>query len=143
MQEEKQVLEKHILAKGLRNTEQRYKVLEIFLKNEEHLSIDELYDHVRKKYPKISHSTVFRSMKVIQAAGLAARIRTDKGITKYEHLYKHDQHGHMICSTCGKILEFDNSKIKELQKAIARKEKFQPQNYPVKIYGLCRTCQQK
>ena len=143
MQEEMQVLEKFILANGQRNTAQRYQVLEVFLKHEEHLSVDELYDRVKKKYPKISHSTVFRAMKVIQSAGLAAKIRTEKGITKYEHLYKHDQHGHMICSNCGKILEFDNSKIKEMQKAIAFKEKFQPQNYPVKIYGLCRLCQKK
>ncbi|MCK5357759.1 MAG: transcriptional repressor, partial [Elusimicrobiales bacterium] len=57
MKEEIEILRKHIELKGLRKTNQRYKVLEVFLSNEEHLSVDELYSLVEKKYPEISHST--------------------------------------------------------------------------------------
>ena len=52
MQEEQRILKEYITAQGLRNTAQRYKVLEVFLGKEGHLSVDELYDLVRKKYPK-------------------------------------------------------------------------------------------
>ena len=142
MKEEIEILRKHIELKGLRKTNQRYKVLEVFLSNEEHLSVDELYSLVEKKYPEISHSTVFRSMKIIFDAGLASKMMGCDSIIRYEHLYKHSQHGHMICSKCHKMIEFDDSKIKELLKKAAKKEKFKPQVFKTRILGLCKKCQE-
>ncbi|MCG2726444.1 MAG: transcriptional repressor [Elusimicrobia bacterium] len=140
MKEEKKILRKHIEIKGLRKTNQRYKVLEVFLANDEHLSVDELYFLVKKRYPEISHSTVFRSMKIIFNAGLAAKIRNFDGLIKYEHSYKHKQHGHMICSNCLKIIEFDDIQIKELLKKAAKEKEFKPQIFRTKILGLCKKC---
>ncbi len=140
MKEEKEILRKYIELKGLRKTNQRYKVLEVFLSNESHLSVDELYALVKKKYPEISHSTVFRSMKIIFDAGLATKIRTCEGVIQYEHSYKHSQHGHMICSKCHKMIEFDDTKIKELLKKAAKKENFKVQVCRTKIIGLCGKC---
>ena len=141
MKEEKEILRKHIELKSLRKTNQRYKVLEIFLSNEEHLSVDELYSLVKKKYPEISHSTVFRSMKIIFDAGLASKMMGCDSIVRYEHLYNHIQHGHMICSKCHKMIEFDDSKIEELLKKIAKKENFKPQIFKTRVLGLCQKCQ--
>ena len=143
MKEEKEILRKYIEIKGLRKTNQRYNVLEVFLSNESHLSVDKLYVLVKKKHPEISHSTVFRSMKIIFNAGLATKIRTCEGIIQYEHLYKHSQHGHMICSNCHKMIEFDDTMVKELLKKVARKEKFKPQVFRTKILGICKDCQQR
>ncbi|MEA3307824.1 MAG: Fur family transcriptional regulator [Elusimicrobiota bacterium] len=140
MEEEKEVLRKYIEKRGLRKTNQRYKVLEVFLSNEEHLSVDELYSLVEKKYPEISHSTVFRSMKVIFDAGLASKMMGCDSIIRYEHLYKHSQHGHMICSNCHKMIEFDDSKIEELLKKAAKKENFKAQIFKTRILGLCKKC---
>jgi Fur family transcriptional regulator, ferric uptake regulator len=140
MKEEKGILREYIEKKGLRKTNQRYKVLEVFLSNEKHLSVDELYVLVEKKYPEISHSTVFRSMKIIFDAGLADKIRDCHGLIKYEHLYKHSQHGHMICSTCHKMLEFDVTQINKLLEKVAKKENFKPQIFKTRILGLCKRC---
>ncbi len=141
MKKEKEILRKYIEVKGLRKTNQRYKVLEIFLSNEEHLSVDELHFLVEKKYPEISHSTVFRSMKIIFEAGLASKMMGCDSIIRYEHLYNHSQHGHLICSVCHKMIEFDDSKIEEMLKKIAKKEKFKPQIFKTRVLGLCKKCQ--
>jgi len=141
MKEEREILRKYIEVKSLRKTNQRYKVLEVFLSNEEHLSVDELYSLIKKKYPEISHSTVFRSMKIMFEAGLASKIRHCDGLIKYEHAYKHNQHGHMICSKCHKMIEFDDTKIKELLNKATKKENFKPQIFKTKILGFCKKCQ--
>lgn len=141
MQEEKELLKKHVINQGLRNTPQRYKVLEVFLENEGHLSIDELHDIVKKKYPKISHSTTFRTMKIIEEAGLATKIRGADNVFCFEHLHKHNQHGHLVCLSCGKIIEFDNSEIIKLQNKAAKEKGFKPLQYGAKVSGLCKSCQ--
>ncbi len=140
MKEEKEVLREYIEKKGLRKTNQRYKVLEVFLSNEEHLSVDELYVLVEKKYSEISHSTVFRSMKIIFDAGLASKMMGCDSIIRYEHLYKHSQHGHMICSVCHKMIEFDVTQINKLLEKVAKKENFKPQIFKTRILGLCKRC---
>lgn len=141
MQEEKEILKKYVTSQGLRNTHQRYKVLEVFLRNEGHLTVDELHDIVKKKHPEISHSTTFRSIKIIEEAGLASKIRGSDGVFRFEHLYKHSQHGHLVCLKCGKIIEFDNSEIIKLQNKAAIIKGFKPLRYGSKVSGICKNCQ--
>jgi len=141
MKEEENILKKYVMEQGLRNTPQRYKVLEVFLRNEGHPSVDELHDIVKKKYPDISHSTTFRTMQIIEAAGLAARIRGNDSVFRFEHLYNHSQHGHLVCLQCGKIIEFDNSEIIKLQNKISKEKGFKPLRYGAKISGICKNCQ--
>jgi Fur family ferric uptake transcriptional regulator len=141
MEEEKEIFRKYIEKKGLRKTDQRFKILEIFLSNEEHLSVDQLYSLVKNKYPEISHSTVFRSMKIIFNAGLATKMRHCDGFIKYEHAHKHSQHGHMTCSKCHMMIEFDVTQINKLLEKAAKKENFKSQNFKTRIIGLCKNCQ--
>lgn len=143
MQEELQVLEKYIRSKGLRNTTQRNNILEIFLKHEDHLSAEELYALVKKRYPEIGQATVFRTVKTFCEAGLATRIQDEAGVIKYEHAYKHTKHGHLVCRSCGRITEFNDPGLDELQTRIAKKNKFQADGITVKIAGLCRECGNK
>lgn len=140
MQEELQVLEKYIRSKGLRNTPQRNNILEIFLKHEEHVSAEELYELVKKRYPEIGQATVFRTVKTFCEAGLATRLQDEAGVIKYEHAYKHTKHGHLVCRNCGRITEFNDRVLDELQTRIAKKNKFQSDGITVNISGLCRDC---
>ena len=141
MREEIKILTDYISRHRLRSTHQRFDVLDIFINSEGHFSIDELHRLVKKKYPRVSHSSTFRAMQVIEKAGLAARIRDVDGVFRFEHLYKHHNHGHLVCTRCGRIIEYDNSAIIRLQKKLAAKHQFKPSSFGAKVRGVCRECQ--
>jgi Fur family ferric uptake transcriptional regulator len=141
--EEKEIFENHIRKKGLKRTAQRDLILEIFLRTEDHLSSEDLYWLVQKEDPTIGYTTVYRTLKLLTEAGLAREVRFGDGKTYYEHHYKHQHHDHMICTECGKVIEFFSPEIEALQDEMAAKYGFKPTYHNLRILGLCAECQEK
>ena len=142
-QKEKQVLLEHIQKKGLRKTAQRDLILEIFLRTEDHLSSEDLYWLVQKKDPDIGQTTVYRSLKLLTEAGLAREVRLGDGRTYYEHNYNLEHHDHMICTECGKVIEFFSAELEAMQDVMAAKYGFKPTHHSLRILGICEACQSK
>ncbi len=142
-QEEKQVFLEHIQKAGLRRTAQRDLILDIFLKTEEHLSSEDLYWLIQKEDDSIGHTTVYRTLKLLTDAGLAREVRFGDGKTYYEHHYDHEHHDHIICTECGKVVEFFSPEIETLQVEMAEKFGFKLTHHSLRILGLCENCQKK
>src|SRR2546430_16397142 len=124
--EEQEVLLKHIQKRGLKRTAQRDLILDVFLRTEEHMSSEDLYRLVQKEDPEIGQTTVYRTLKLLTEAGLAREVRFGDGRTRYEHNYKHPHHDHLICTECGKTVEFFSAELEAIQDAIVAKHKFRP-----------------
>src|SRR5215210_5189393 len=118
---EKQVFLEHIQKAGLRRTSQRDLILETFLSTEEHLTSEDLYRLVSKHDPSVGNTTVYRTLKLLIEAGLAREVRFGDNKTYYEHHYNHEHHDHMICTECGKVIEFFSQEIEKLQDEMAGK----------------------
>ena len=140
MTEEQEVFLQHIQKKGLKRTAQRDLILDTFLRTEEHLSSEDLYRLVQKQDPTIGQTTVYRTLKLLAEAGLAREVRFGDGITHYEHNYKHQHHDHMICSGCGRIIEFFSAELEAIQDAMAAKHRFQVTQHLLRIIGVCAEC---
>jgi Fur family transcriptional regulator, ferric uptake regulator len=140
MTEEQEVLLAHIRKKGLKRTAQRDLILSVFLRTEEHLSSEDLYILVHKEDPSVGQTTVYRTLKLLAEAGLAREVRFGDGLTHYEHNYKHQHHDHMICSNCGKIIEFYSAELEAIQDAMAIKHKFEIEQHLLRIIGTCADC---
>src|SRR2546426_9463366 len=140
MTEEQEVFLKHIQKKGLKRTAQRDLILDIFLRTEEHLSSEDLYRLVQKEDKNIGQTTVYRTLKLLTEAGLAREGRFGDGRTHYEHHYKHQHHDHMICSECGRIIEFFSAELEALQDAMAAKHRFEVTQHLLRIIGVCAEC---
>lgn len=140
-QKEKEIFSEHIQKSGLRHTAQRDLILEIFLRTEEHLSSEDLYWLVHKEDNSVGHTTVYRTLKLLTEAGLAREVRFGDGKTYYEHHYNHDHHDHMICTECGKVIEFFSEDLESAQDAMADKFKFKPTHHSLRIWGVCEECQ--
>jgi Fur family ferric uptake transcriptional regulator len=140
---EKEIFLEHIQKAGLRRTSQRDLILEIFLQTEEHLSSEDLYWLVQKKDPSVGHTTVYRTLKLLTEAGLAREVRFGDGKTYYEHHYNHEHHDHLICTECGKIIEFFSAEIEELQDIMAEKYGFRLTNHSLRMWGVCGDCQKR
>ena len=143
MESAKTIFNQYLRKNGMLYSKQREQILDIFLKTEKHLTINDLYGLVTKKNPKIGLATVYRTMEVICDAELARKLDFGDGTKHYEHKYKHQHHHHLICLKCGKIIEITSGKIEEIQRQLAKKHGFTIARDTMKIFGICKTCKRK
>jgi Fur family transcriptional regulator, ferric uptake regulator len=141
--DEQFVLKKFIIKKGLKHSKQRDSILSVFLEIERHVTIDELWAAVKMKYPAIGFATVYRTMKVLCECGLCSEIYLDDGTTRYEHLYNHDHHDHLVCTKCGSFIEVVSEEIEKLQEQLMKRYGFSPQYHRMNLYGICQDCGKK
>src|SRR5215475_6991380 len=140
---EKEGCLEHIQKSGLRRTAQRDLILEVFLRTEEHLTSEDLYWLVQKEDPTVGHTTVYRTLKLLTKAGLAREVRFGDGKTYYEHHFEHAHHDHMICTECGKVIEFFSPEIEALQDQMADNFGFRPTHHSLRLWGVCEDCQKE
>jgi Fur family transcriptional regulator, ferric uptake regulator len=137
--EEKEVFAAYIAKNRLKRSGQREVILDTFLRSERHLSVEDLHQLVQKRRPEIGRTTVYRTLKLLQAAGLAQELALD-GQSRFEREYKRAHHDHFICKSCGEILEFSNPEIERIQDEIAAGIGFVIEGHRHQIFGLCRRC---
>ncbi len=143
MNSAKAIFREYLKSNGMLVSGQREQILDIFLKIEEHPTINDIYDLVRKKHPRIGLATVYRTMKVICDAGLARETDFGGNIRRFEHKYKHQHHDHLICLNCDRIIEVMNPEIEKLQENLAKRHRFKALRHRMEIFGLCRNCKSK
>ena len=137
--EEKEVFGAYLSKNHLKRSEQREVILDTFLRSDRHLSVDDLLQMVQKRRPDIGRTTVYRTLKLLQSAGLAQELALD-GQSKFEREYKREHHDHFICKSCGAIFEFTSPDIERLQDEIAADIGFAIEGHRHQIYGSCRSC---
>ena len=129
----------HLRGQRLKSTAQRDTITRVFFETQRHISVEELYREVQRLNPRIGYATVYRTMKLLTECGLAAERHFRDGEARYESAEKH-HHDHLICETCGCIVEFEETRIEALQEAIARRLGFQFTGHKMELYGICRDC---
>jgi Fur family ferric uptake transcriptional regulator len=136
-------LNEYMAKHGLRSTEQRRLVTEMFFATTEHLSIEDLLDRARVEEPKIGYATVYRTLKLLKECGLAFERHFGDGVSRYEVAWADEHHDHLICVECEKIIEFEDADIEELQHRVAARLGFMLMRHKLELYGLCAECQAK
>ena len=136
-------LKKIVKQKGLKYTEQREIVLDILLHAKEHLTAEEVYNEIKKKYlnSNIGIATVYRALSFLEEVDLITSINFGTDGKKYESNSK-SHHDHLICTSCGKIIEFMDDEIEKRQDKIAKKNKFRIVSHSMQLYGTCESCQE-
>ena len=135
---EREALSRYLEGHNLKHTKQRDLILEIFLNAKQHVTSDELYQAVRAKHPSIGYTTVYRTMRLLCDAGLAEEHHFDDGVTRYE--IEHEHHDHLVCTRCGKIIEFECRSIEASQNRIAGEHDFEILRHRHELYGHCSDC---
>ncbi len=136
-------LNEYMTKHGLRSTEQRRVVTEMFFATQGHLSIEDLLDKVRVTEPRIGYATVYRTLKLLKECGLAFERHFGDGVSRYEVAWEDEHHDHLICLDCEKIIEFEDDAIEKLQHAVASKHDFTLERHKLELYGVCPDCQAK
>jgi Fur family ferric uptake transcriptional regulator len=131
-----------IAARGLKHSRQRNVIVETFFAMGGHVPVDALVARVREQDPRISVATVYRTMKLLAECGLAVPRRFGDGQTRYEPVTQRHGHGHdhLICTTCGAIVEFESDMVDDAQTRVARRHGFEVEHRRLEIYGRCSAC---
>jgi len=137
------IFKEHLRQQGLKSTAQRDDIARVFFGSNRHISVEELYNAVKRVNPRIGYATVYRTMKLLTECGLAVERHFRDGEARYESLAEGHQHDHLICERCGKIVEFEEPRIETLQADVARTFGFRSTGRKMELYGVCRECQKK
>ena len=135
---EREALSRYLEEHDLKHTRQRDLILDAFLEARGHVTSDQIYQRVRAENPNIGFTTVYRTMKLLCEAGLAEEHQFDDGVTRYE--IEHEHHDHLVCTRCGKIIEFECRSIEDAQTRIAAEHHFLILRHRHELYGHCRDC---
>jgi Fur family ferric uptake transcriptional regulator len=139
-EEEEKIFDDFVKKKGLKHSDQRRGILRTFLKTERHLTADELYGLVKRRNPAIGFATIYRTLKLLCECGLSRELKLENGSVRYEHLYGHEHHDHLICLKCGKFIEVVDPGIEKLQEKLAKTKGFILRGHKLLLYGTCRGC---
>ncbi len=126
--------------KGLRATRQRERILDAFMEEAAHVSVEELSTRLHRDHPSIGHATIYRSMNLFVEAGIAKERRFHEGRVRYEPSIDVPHHDHLICLQCGEIEEFEDPTIERIQGEIARRRGFRVEYHRLELYGRCTRC---
>jgi len=135
------IFKEHLRRQGLKSTAQRDDIAHVFFASNRHISVEELYNEVKRVNPRLGYATVYRTMKLLTECGLAVERHFRDGEARYESLSEGHHHDHLICERCGKIVEFKEDRIDTLQAEVARRLGFRFTGHKMELYGLCRDCQ--
>ncbi len=124
-------------------TSQRERVAEVVLEAVGHLSVEDIEHRLRERGLRIGKATVYRTLDILAKSGMITERDFGEGFRRYERVPGHPHHEHLICTRCGKVVEFTNDKLERLKAVIAEEYGFQHHHHRLEIYGLCRDCQRR
>lgn len=139
MSERAERLKEALRENGHRLTRARRAIVEALVHSGGHVSADELSDLAREDAPRVGRMTVYRTLDLLQQLGLIRPVYQGTGAAHYV-LMDEGHHHHLLCSNCGRILEFDECVVKEMGQAISDRFDFEIQGHLLEFYGLCPRC---
>lgn len=125
-------------AQGLKRTHQRLEIFRELAGSEEHPDAETIYQRIRKRLPTISRDTVYRTLAMLEEAGLIRKAGPLSGATRYDA--NTDQHHHFICTQCGKVSDFYSEAFDQLPIPRSVKAMGRIQWAQVQVKGICRAC---
>tara|TARA_B110000438_G_scaffold170055_1_gene162533 strand:+ start:165 stop:593 length:429 start_codon:yes stop_codon:yes gene_type:complete len=134
-------IEQKCIDKGVKLTDQRRIIVKVLSESKktygesDHPDVDELYNRVSKVDSKISIATVYRTVKILEEAGILVKHDFKAGKARYEQL-RESHHDHLIDIKTGEIIEFVNEEIENLQKKVAEKYGYQLVDHKLELYGV-------
>jgi len=125
---------------GTERLDERLNIIDAFLSTEKHITFDDLMNILRDRGYDYDPDFVRQTLDRMVELGFAQRKKFENQPIRYEHRHLGRHHDHLICTKCGKILEFQDPEIEQLQAQIASRYGFQMLQHKMEIYGLCSEC---
>jgi len=130
-----ETLEEQCVGRGMRMTEQRRIIAQVIERADDHPDVEELYRRASDLDPKISLSTVYRTVNLFEEAGLVTKHDFKDGRARFE-LIPDEHHDHLIDIRTGKVIEFRNEEIEAIQELIAKRLGYKLVDHRLELYAV-------
>ena len=125
---------------GSKRSGKRDLIVNVFLRQQGHLTADDLVDLIGREDQRISRATIYRTLQWMVDAGIARKVDFGEGRFRFEHSYRHPRHFHLICKSCNRSFEFLSSDIETLIEEVAAARGFSQRQSVLQIHGECDAC---
>jgi Fur family ferric uptake transcriptional regulator len=137
----KEIFSEYIEKKGHRKTPERFAILDEVYARDGHFDVESLYIHMKNHSYRVSRATLYNTMELLLDCGLVIKHQFGKNIAQFEKAYSCKQHDHIICTTCGRVDEFCDPRIHEIEKTVSNVMKYRLSHHSLYFYGTCKKCQ--
>jgi Fur family transcriptional regulator, ferric uptake regulator len=128
--------------RGHKVTPQRVSIIQTVLESSELLTPSALYEKVKKADPEVGEVTVYRTLNILEELGLVCMVLSENNIHSYIGCPS-EHHDHLICSDCGKVVNFTHCDLELLEKRLAAESGFDIKDHRLEFHGRCAKCSQK
>lgn len=134
--------EEYLLTKKMRLTSERLIVANAIFSDHEHFDIETIVARLSRRTDgkRVSRATVYRTLDLLEEAGLIRKVARANDREVFEHDYGYPQHDHLICKQCGSLTEFTNDDIASALEKVAIDNGFRMDGHRLEVYGLCAKC---
>ncbi len=124
-------------------TRQRELVAEAVFAADGHLSIEEIRARVEVGGERVGLATIYRCMDILVTSGLVRGQDFGEGFRRFEPVGQRSGHEHLVCSRCGRVIEFASERLERMLQLLADEHGFQPDRHRVEVHGVCRDCRRR
>jgi len=122
-------------------TPQRRAVLKVIGSSQEHLTPADIYEKVQPECPGIGLVTIYRFLQILAELGLICEVRSGDNCRRYIIRRQAVHHHHLICSSCGTVVDFIDCDLSKLEERLFRETGFEMEGHLLEFYGRCQRCQ--
>jgi Fur family ferric uptake transcriptional regulator len=130
----------YLKQEGLSFTFEKRIIFEKVFNLKHHFKAKDIISSIEESAYHISSATVYRTLKMMEKAGVLRRVYENKGYFLYELVSNGTHEGHIICRNCGKMIEVNDVRLEKIEREICKRHKFSAENINVTITGICSTC---
>ncbi len=138
--DERRDFDDFLRKKGLKVTRERTALFDEIFSTHRHFDAEDLVIRMRDRGTKASRATIYRTLDLLYECGLVGRVRLNEEKYRYERLRKGEHHDHLVCSSCGRVIEFIDAAIEKRQEAVCKEYDFAATSHSHQIRGICSAC---